>query len=81
MAKMQTDKWIRGKQEVEIVDMILCIKNKLHLPANSNSTLCNPSEPCKKTLFTHVFFHDRFDFSIANHSERRNSRDAVEKIK
>jgi hypothetical protein len=44
LAKEDFKKWIRGKQEVEIVDMILCIKNKLQLPVNSNSTL-TPLEP------------------------------------
>lgn len=44
LAKEDFNKWMRGKQEVEIVDMILCIKNKLQLPVNSNSTL-TPPEP------------------------------------
>lgn len=44
LAKEDFNKWMRGKQEVEIVDMILCIKNKLQLPVNSNSTL-TPQEP------------------------------------
>lgn len=44
LAKEDFKKWIRGKQEVEIVDMILCIKTKLQLPVNSNSTL-TPPEP------------------------------------
>jgi hypothetical protein len=44
LAKEDFKKWMRGKQEVEIVDMILCIKNKLQLPVNSNSTL-TPVEP------------------------------------
>jgi hypothetical protein len=42
IAKEDFNKWIRGKQEVEIVDMILCIKNKLQLPVNSNSTITPP---------------------------------------
>lgn len=44
IAKENLRKWIVGKQEVEIVDMILCIKQKLQLPVTSNSTL-TPPEP------------------------------------
>lgn len=44
LAKENLSKWIEGKQEVEIVDLILCIKQKLHLPVTSNSTL-TPPEP------------------------------------
>lgn len=44
LAKENLRKWIVGKQEVEIVDMILCIKQKLQLPVTSNSTL-TPPEP------------------------------------
>lgn len=44
LAKENLQKWIVGKQEVEIVDLILCIKQKLHLPVTSNSTL-SPPEP------------------------------------
>lgn len=44
LAKENLGKWIVGKQEVEIVDLILCIKQKLHLPVTSNSTL-TPPEP------------------------------------
>jgi hypothetical protein len=39
LAKENLGKWIIGKQEVEIVDLILCIKQKLHIPVTSNSTL------------------------------------------
>lgn len=53
LAKEDFNKWMRGKQEVEIVDMILCIKNKLQLPVNSNSTL-SPPEP-RKCYFLHDF--------------------------
>jgi hypothetical protein len=44
IAKENLRKWIVGKQEVEIVDLILCIKQKLQLPVTSNSTL-TPPEP------------------------------------
>lgn len=44
LAKENLRKWIVGKQEVEIVDLILCIKQKLHLPVTSNSTM-TPPEP------------------------------------
>lgn len=44
ISKEDFKKWIRGKQEVEIVDMILCIKTKLQLPVNSNSTLTPPGK-------------------------------------
>lgn len=44
IAKENLRKWIVGKQEVEIVDMILCIKQKLQIPVTSNSTL-TPPEP------------------------------------
>lgn len=39
LAKENLGKWIEGKQEVEIVDLILCIKQKLQMPVTSNSTL------------------------------------------
>lgn len=42
LAKENLEKWVVGKQEVEIIDLILCIKKKLHLPVNSNSTLSPP---------------------------------------
>lgn len=35
--------WVRGKQEVEIVDMILRIKQKLQIPATCNSNLTVPT--------------------------------------
>lgn len=44
LAEENLRKWIVGKQEVEIVDMILVIKQKLQLPVTSNSTL-TPPEP------------------------------------
>lgn len=44
LAKENLNKWIVGKQEVEIVDMILMIKQKLMIPVTSNSTL-TPPEP------------------------------------
>lgn len=44
LAKENLGRWVEGKQEVEIVDLILYIKQKLHLPVNSNSTL-TPPEP------------------------------------
>lgn len=44
LAKENLRKWIVGKQEVEVVDLILCIKQKLQLPVTSNSTL-TPPEP------------------------------------
>ena len=44
LAKENLRKWIIGKKEVEIVDLILCIKQKLQLPVTSNSTL-TPPEP------------------------------------
>lgn len=44
LAKENLSKWIVGKQEVEIVDLILCIKQKLQMPVTSNSTL-SPPEP------------------------------------
>lgn len=50
LAKEDFKKWIRGKQEVEIVDMILCIKNKLQLPVNSNSTLTPPEPAINVTI-------------------------------
>lgn len=55
IAKEDFKKWICGKQEVEIVDMILCIKNKLQLPVNSNSTL----PPCESGsyIFKHFFLN------------------------
>lgn len=53
IAKADFSKWIRGKQEVEIVDMILCLKNKLQLPVSSNSTL-SPPEPGKFFIFFNI---------------------------
>jgi Stabilization of polarity axis/Transport protein Avl9 len=44
LAKENLSKWIVGKQEVEIVDLIMCIKQKLQMPVTSNSTL-SPPEP------------------------------------
>lgn len=44
LAKENLRKWIVGKQEVEVVDLILCIKQKLQIPVTSNSTL-TPPEP------------------------------------
>jgi Stabilization of polarity axis len=44
IAKENLKKWIVGKQEVEIVDLILGIKQKLQIPVTSNSTL-TPPEP------------------------------------
>ena len=44
LAKENLQKWIVGRQEVEVVDLILCIKQKLQMPVTSNSTL-TPPEP------------------------------------
>lgn len=44
LAREDLSKWSNGKMEVEIVDMILCIKQKLQIPVTSNSTLL-PPEP------------------------------------
>lgn len=44
LSKENLSKWIVGKQEVEIVDLILMIKMKLQIPVTSNSTL-TPPEP------------------------------------
>ena len=55
LAKEDFNKWMRGKQEVEIVDMILCIKNKLQLPVNSNSTL-TPPEPGNLIKISKIMF-------------------------
>jgi hypothetical protein len=50
LAKEDFTMWMRGKQEVEIVDMILCIKTKLCLPVNSNSTLTPPEPAISVTI-------------------------------
>ncbi|KAG5673063.1 hypothetical protein PVAND_003138 [Polypedilum vanderplanki] len=50
LAKEDFKKWMRGKQEVEIIDMILSIKTKLFLPVNSNSTLTPPEPAISSTL-------------------------------
>lgn len=49
LAKENLRKWIVGKKEVEIVDLILCIKQKLQLPVTSNSTLA-PPEPAVRVI-------------------------------
>lgn len=50
LAKENLSRWIIGKQEVEVVDLILCIKQKLQLPVTSNSTLTPPEPAINVTI-------------------------------